>query len=75
MKGKIIGAVRIGDKVYREGDEGAFAKAATADQISRLTDKGVIEGAIKGEAVPEPVATDETGEPVRKPSKQTKKRT
>lgn len=43
-KYKITGSVRIGKTLYREGDEDALAKVATADQLARLTQSGAIEG-------------------------------
>ncbi len=43
-KGTILGAVRIGQTTYKAGDEEAFAAAASASQIERLTEKKAISG-------------------------------
>jgi hypothetical protein len=50
MKGEIVGSVRIGNTVYKAGQEEEFAKVATADQITRLTEKGAIAGFGKSSA-------------------------
>ena len=44
MKGEIIGSVRIGNTVYKAGQEDELAAVASADEIKRLTEKGVIAG-------------------------------
>lgn len=44
MAKEIIGSVRIGNTVYKAGQEEELAAVADAAQIKRLTDKGVIAG-------------------------------
>lgn len=56
---QIIGSVRIGNDVYRKGDEEALAKVADKSMIKRLTDKGVISG---GESPAEEAAATQTEE-------------
>lgn len=58
MKGEILGSVRIGNKVYKAGDEEAFASVASADQIARLKEKGVVSG-FGGKSPAESVVEDD----------------
>jgi hypothetical protein len=47
---KINSAVRFGGVLYKEGMEDELEAAMTAEQITRLTERGAIEGSFKGAA-------------------------